>query len=522
MILGIRWGRLVTKIVAWSFVPTAAVLLGVGLLVMLGAARGAVVGRTFVTALLALLVLGLLVPPLVTAVGARRLTRPIADLIAAAQEVARGHFGRTIAAHTGDEIEILADQFNLMSGELAASVALLERRVADRTRELADLTEAEHRRAEQFRVIAEVGRHITAILPEDELVERIVRAIDSAFGYYHVGIALLEGDEAVYRAGAGSLWSELREAPDGAGVVFRPARLAVGQEGITGWVAGHGQPALVPDVRQDPRYVEMEGSSTRSELAVPMTVGSEVVGVLDVQSDRLDDFDETDLVVIQSLASQAAVAIQNARLYTRDRQLAVWEERQRVARDLHDSVTQSLYAVSLYSDAAARLMAAGDVAQARSYCGQLRDAARDALAEMRLLLFELRPPELAHVGLVAALAARLESVEGRSGLRTSLQADEALQVAPEVEAALFRIAQEALNNSLRHARAANVEVRLHREGAWLVLEAQDDGVGFEPGEDRGGGLGLRGMSERAAYLGGRLVVHSAPGEGTCIRAEIPA
>jgi ligand-binding sensor domain-containing protein/GAF domain-containing protein/two-component sensor histidine kinase len=167
---------------------------------------------------------------------------------------------------------------------------------------------AEQRRAEQFRVIGEVGRSLASILDVKELLEEIVRLVQKTFGYDHVGLALIEGDEAVYRVAAGKLW----EDPE---FTFAPNRLRVGAEGITGWVAGSGEPLLAPDVSQEPRYVWMRGCSTRSELAVPLKVAGRVTGVLDCQSDRLNAFDESDLTVMQSLANQAAIAIENARLY---------------------------------------------------------------------------------------------------------------------------------------------------------------------------------------------------------------
>ncbi len=167
---------------------------------------------------------------------------------------------------------------------------------------------AEQRRAEQFRVIGEVGRSLASILDVNALLDEIVRLIQQAFGYDHVGLALIEGDEAVYRVGAGKLW-------DGTNFEFTPNRLKVGAEGITGWVAGNGKPMLVPDVSHEPRYVWMQGCNTRSELAVPLKVAGKVIGVLDAQSDQLNAFDESDVTVMQSLANQAAIAIENARLY---------------------------------------------------------------------------------------------------------------------------------------------------------------------------------------------------------------
>jgi len=173
--------------------------------------------------------------------------------------------------------------------------------------ENARLFEAEQRRADQFQVISEVGRRMTSILPADQLLWEIARLIRETLGYYLVGIGLIEGDELVFKAGAGAVW----ETPQ-----FRPPRIKVGQEGITGWVAHHGEPLLVPNVSLESRYYGLpEAGEMQSELAVPLTTKEKVIGVMHVQSDRLDAFDGSDLELLQSLAHQAAIAIENARLY---------------------------------------------------------------------------------------------------------------------------------------------------------------------------------------------------------------
>ncbi len=173
--------------------------------------------------------------------------------------------------------------------------------------ENARLFEAEQRRAEQFQVISEVGRRMTSILDADELLWEVARLIKETLGYYLVGIALIEGDELLFKAGAGAVW----ETPE-----FQPPRLKVGREGITGWVAQSGEPLLVPDLSQESRYYSVaEASEMQSELAVPLKTKERVIGVLHVQSEHLNAFDESDLEVLQSLAHQAAIAIENARLY---------------------------------------------------------------------------------------------------------------------------------------------------------------------------------------------------------------
>jgi GAF domain-containing protein len=375
----------------------------------------------------------------------------------------------------------------------------------------ARLFDAEQRRAEQFRVISEVGRRITSILAVDELLDQMARLIKEAFNYYHVGFGLVEGDEVVSKAEAGPF----RDA-------YQSSRVRVGQQGIWGWVAATGEPLLVPDVSQEPRYLFLsDAAKTRSELCVPLKTKEAVIGVLDVESDQLDAFDESDLVVLQSLAHQAAIAIENARLYEQAQQVAVLEERQRLARELHDSVTQALYGVTMYAEAAARVLSSGNAGLATDHLRELRDTAQEALREMRLLVFQLRPPVLEKEGLVTALRARLEAVEERAGLETEFKVEGEERLPPEIEEGLYRIAQEALNNALRHAQAHRITVCLYKDEQTVMLEIADDGIGFDPTSAREqGGLGFPGMRERATQLGGRLAVKSSPGEGTSVRVDV--
>lgn len=204
-------------------------------------------------------------------------------------------------------------------------------------------------------------------------------------------------------------------------------------------------------------------------------------------------------------------------LRQREREKAITEERNRLARELHDSVTQALYGVTLYSEAAAGHLALGHTDRTAEHLQELQDTAQEALAEMRLLIFELRPPILEELGLVAALQARLQAVEGRAGLRTEFKTNAEERLPPDVEEGLYRIALEALNNALKHAQARNIKVHLRQDERTVTLEIADDGIGFDLATARErGGMGLSAMEERAAELGGRLTVESAPGSGTRI------
>lgn len=202
-------------------------------------------------------------------------------------------------------------------------------------------------------------------------------------------------------------------------------------------------------------------------------------------------------------------------------QLAVTQERSRLSRELHDSVTQLLYTLTLYAEAANRQLAAGNAPLAAEQLREMRALAQQALQEMRLLVFELRPLVLEKEGLPAALQARLDAVENRAGLKAELRIAGDGRLPPEIETGLYRIAQEALNNILKHAKARRVTIDLRLNQNPIVLEIADDGGGFEPkSADGRGGLGLRGMHERAEQIGGRLTVLSQPDTGTTVRLEI--
>jgi len=298
-------------------------------------------------------------------------------------------------------------------------------------------------------------------------------------------------------------------------------RLEIGPDSLNGHVAQSNQAVLVNDVTQEPRYLA-DGllPETRSELVIPLRVGQQVIGTLDVHSDQRDAFTPQDVLVLQSLGDQIAIAIENARLYRRSRALAVLEERNRLARELHDSVTQSLYGLVVYAGAGRQVIESGEADLAKGHLARIEQAAQQALKEMRLLVYELRPPALEEDGLVGALRQRLEAVEGRTGVTVDLQVHGVVDLPAQVEEGLFRIAHEALNNVLKHAAAASVTVQIQVDDRGIELTVVDDGVGFDDAGDTGG-LGLTSMSERAQGLDATLTIQSGPGEGTKVNVRKP-
>jgi signal transduction histidine kinase len=259
----------------------------------------------------------------------------------------------------------------------------------------------------------------------------------------------------------------------------------------------------------------------RSVMWVPLIVRGRITGVVRCTSPAPGAYGARAASLAMAIARQAAVALENARLHERAREAGVLEERQRLARELHDSVTQSLYGISLYAEAAGRALADGEPEPAASNLRDIRETTQEALSEMRLLLFDLRPALLEEHGLAAALRARLHAAQAQGGLITEFDCQGQDRLAADTEHELHRIAQEALNNVLKHAHAQRLRVRLVLTSDSAVLEVADDGVGFEPLLLGGIGFGLRGMRERAERLGGTLEIQSSAGDGTRVRVEVP-
>jgi two-component system nitrate/nitrite sensor histidine kinase NarX len=242
-----------------------------------------------------------------------------------------------------------------------------------------------------------------------------------------------------------------------------------------------------------------------------------VIGVLDVQSDRLNAFDDTDLAVLQSLAHQTGAAIESARLYEQAQEAAVMEERSRLARDLHDAVTQTLFSASLIAESVPASWEL-DQEEGKHLLGELRQLTRGALAEMRTLLLELRPSALVETPLGDLLHQLSEATMGRIGIPVTVVVSGDCTLPPNVHVALYRIVQEALNNVIKHARASQVDVELVCDigptGHAVKLQIRDDGKGFDPEVARPDHMGLGIMRERAESVGARLQIESTSGQGT--------
>ena len=442
----------------------------------------------------------------------RSIADPIVDLADTATQISGGDLDRVAAVERGDEIGALAQAFNSMTAQLRDLINSLEQRVEERTRALQEANRALEQRALQLQTSAQVGREITSILDIDVLLPRVVETIREAFGYYHVQVFLVdqEANELVLRASSDNKSLEHR-------------RLDLNVTSINARAAQTGEAVLANDVSDDPGFLpDSQLPETRSELVIPLRLGRQAIGTLDVHNTQVGAFTEEDMVAIQSLGDQIVVAIENAHLYDQSRELAVLEERTRLARDLHDSVTQSLYSLVLLTEGWRRLISAGSGSQTEDYLGRIGEIAQQALREMRLLIHELRPPMLEQEGLVGAVRKRLDAVEQKVGIEARVVMDDLVELPASLEEGLYWITQEALNNALKHAAAKKEIVRIYLESEMLVLQISDDGQGFEvQAVQHRGGLGLNSMRERAREMGGNLTIRSAQGQGTTVTVRVP-
>ncbi len=264
----------------------------------------------------------------------------------------------------------------------------------------------------------------------------------------------------------------------------------------------------------------------RSLLGVPIVSAEGTIGAFYLtEKEGADAFDAEDQELIELLAAHAAIAITNARLYEQSRELSIVSERNRLALELHDVVSQKLFSLVLSAEAATAQLER-DPAAARAQLERLREVAGQALEELRALILGLRPPALEVDGLEQTLRKEVAMLGRVHGMDIDLQVDGRLFADGDRarELAIFRIAHEALHNALRHAGATHIAVRMSAAaGEPVMVEVRDDGAGFDPArsELRARHLGLTSMEERARELGGRLEIRSAPGAGTTVRLEVP-
>ncbi|MEU8469367.1 GAF domain-containing sensor histidine kinase [Streptomyces sp. NPDC029006] len=310
------------------------------------------------------------------------------------------------------------------------------------------------------------------------------------------------------------------------------------QHGILAAMLREAKAERLADVRKDPRFEGWPAAhpDLADFLGLPIRDGDEVIGALFLANKLCAPqghhprpgpeggcgFTEEDEELLGILAQHAAIALTNARLYERSRELTIAEERSRLAHELHDAVSQKLFSLRLTAQAAAALVDR-DPARAKDELHQVAALAAEAADELRAAVVELRPAALDEDGLVATLRTQIQVLDRAHTARVTFTGNGFRALPAAQEEALLRVAQEALHNALRHSGAAHVDVSVRRRGCGAVLRVTDDGDGFDPTAVRRAGrhLGLVSMRDRASGAGGTLTVESAPGKGTTIEMEVP-
>ncbi|MFE9447412.1 GAF domain-containing sensor histidine kinase [Streptomyces sp. NPDC006739] len=313
------------------------------------------------------------------------------------------------------------------------------------------------------------------------------------------------------------------------------------QHGILAAMLHEARPERLADVRKDPRFEGWPSAHPDMSdfLGLPIRDGDEVIGALFLANKLRPaaghhppaphaepqggcGFTEEDEELLSILAQHAAIALTNARLYERSRELTIAEERSRLAHELHDAVSQKLFSLRLTAQAAAALVDR-DPSRAKGELQQVAALAAEAADELRAAVVELRPAALDEDGLIATLRTQTQVLDRAHTARVTFTGTGFRAVPAAQEEALLRVAQEALHNALRHSGARHVDVSVDRRGGGAVLRITDDGSGFDPRSVRRAGrhLGLVSMRDRASGVGGTLTVESAPGRGTTIEMEVP-
>jgi signal transduction histidine kinase len=404
----------------------------------------------------------------------------------------------------------------------------LEARVVERTEELqtanrqlqAEIAERARAEEELTRVL-ELSCHLTTALDLSDLARLTLEYVDRMIGYGNATIWKYEGDELVLL--------------DHRGVLPRdqiPQRTTEsGQFPGDKQVISKRRPVIIGDLLDDSEAARAYRESVRQRLlgsdpcsrswmGVPLVIEGRVIGMLRLDHEQPNYFTEHHSQLAMIIANQAAVAIRNAMSYREARQAAVLNERARLARDLHDSIIQAVYGI-MWNMRSAQELLPNNVDRASGLLQRAVNTAKTCLLDLRSLVFELRPELIEQYGLAGLLSRHVESVQGAYPVEFSTEISNEPELPLQAKEALYRIAQEALQNAVKHSQAQQVKLRLEQDLSQVFLEVKDDGVGFDPGAPSPGQLGLVSMRERAAQVGGKLEIISGFGRGTKIQIQVP-
>lgn len=373
---------------------------------------------------------------------------------------------------------------------------------------------AERQRAHQLETVAKVSAAAASILDVDELLDAVAELMRINFEDYQMSIFLIDPNGNYL----------LSTAPTYSPRATRPFQvISLNDEHSPIAKAARTRQGVIANEASQLSQVSIQpiAGKVRSEIAVPMVVNEQLIGVLDVQSYEAQYFTSSDIWVMATLADLIAVALQNARLYTQAQELAIVEERSRLAHELHDSVSQALYGIAL-GTRTARMLLDQDPSRMAEPLDYVLSLADGGLSEMRALIFDLRPESLEEEGLLVALNKQADVLRNRHSIEVDLQFEEHIRLKLEAEETLYRIAREALHNVIKHAQATDVNIKVECGTTGITMEITDNGRGFDLTHSFPGHLGLHSMRERALRSRGIFDVKSAPGRGTTLRITLPA
>lgn len=388
----------------------------------------------------------------------------------------------------------------------------------------ARLFEQTQRRTREMAALLQVMRTVASTFDINELVSVTLEQLKLIIDHTGSSILVVDDDALVIMDARARTDTRIEIG----------ARFPFSDDAILTQAIRRGEHVIISDVRSDDpmaesyRYLissvgmldQMPFREIRSWMGIPMMVEGELVGMLTMSKTEVGYFTEEQARLVRAFADQVALGMERARLFAQGTRLAAVEERQRLARELHDSVSQALYGIALGAQTA-QMRLENDPAKAAEPVSYVLSLAEAGLAEMRALIFELRPESLESEGLVAAIQKQAAAVQARHGVSVTCDLGDEPTISPEAREAVYRIVQEALTNTFKHAKAGNVRVILQHPDGFIRAEVADDGVGFDPDRDYAGHLGLHSMRERAAKLGGDVNIVSSPGSGTRVIAEIP-
>jgi signal transduction histidine kinase len=378
--------------------------------------------------------------------------------------------------------------------------------------ENARLYRDEQKRRHQADTLLHVASVVSSTLDLDEVLDRVLDQLQQVVRYDSASVQMIHGDQLQVIAGRG--FADVEQV---LGRSFPLQATFPNQQ-----VLERNEPVNLANVQEIyPVFGAPPYDHIRSWLGAPLRIQDRTVGMITLDRRTTGGFSAEEIRLVTAFADLAVLALENARLYSRAEQAAILEERQRLARELHDSVSQALYGIALGARTA-RTLLDRDPARAADPLDYVLSLAEAGLAEMRALIFELRPESLEKEGLVAAISKGAASLQARHGLAVEMDfrcEEPALPI--EQKEALYRVAQEAMNNIAKHAGATRVDLSLTCDEGSLRLDIRDNGVGFDPNVDYPGHLGLHSMRERVAKLGGNLLIESSTDAGTRLTVCVP-